>query len=99
MRKRAKIDGNQKEIVMALRAFGCTVQSLAAVGDGCPDLLVGYRRVNLLMEIKDPKQPQSKRYLTPAEAKFHGEWFGQVSTVETWQEALDMVRLKTRERA
>jgi hypothetical protein len=44
MRRAAKVDRNQPEIVSALRKVGADVVSLAAVGDGIPDLLVGYSR-------------------------------------------------------
>ncbi|HJP47915.1 hypothetical protein [Acinetobacter venetianus] len=46
MRRAAKIDANQTEIVKALRKFGASVQSLASTGKGCPDLLVGFRGMN-----------------------------------------------------
>jgi hypothetical protein len=54
VRRRAKVDLNHTEVVNALRAAGCTVQSLAEVGDGCPDLLVGYRGTTWLLEVKSP---------------------------------------------
>ena len=47
VRKYAKIDDNQPEIVKALREIGCSVQSLASVGGGCADLLVGYQGINV----------------------------------------------------
>ena len=43
MRRAARIDRNQPEIVKALRQVGAHVTSLAAVGDGVPDLLVGFQ--------------------------------------------------------
>jgi len=36
VRRRAKIDANQPEIVKALVQAGCSVHSLAAVGNGMP---------------------------------------------------------------
>ena len=52
MRKYGKVDANQTEIVRALRGLGASVQSLSSVGNGCPDLLVGYRGRNFLIEVK-----------------------------------------------
>lgn len=43
MRRAARIDATQGEIVHGLRAAGAFVQSLATIGKGCPDLLVAYR--------------------------------------------------------
>ena len=71
-----KIDANQLEIVSALRRCGAIVQSLASVGDGVPDLLVGFRRNTYLLEVKDEKQPPSKRQLTHDQILWHVEWCG-----------------------
>ena len=48
-----KVDSNQTRVVKALRELGATVQHLHAVGKGCPDLLVGYKGSNYLLEVKD----------------------------------------------
>ena len=52
MRKRARIDGNHVEIVAALRQVGAFVQSIATIGNGCPDLLVAYHGRVFLVEVK-----------------------------------------------
>ncbi len=88
MRMRARVDGNQTEIVRALRAVGATVQSLASVGKGCPDLLVGFRGQNYALEIKDGNKPPSARKLTPDEKRWHDEWRGRVVVVESTDDAL-----------
>lgn len=85
---KARTDHNQKRIVEALRRVGATVFSLHKVGQGCPDLLVGYRGRNLLIEVKNSDQVKSKRKLTPDEKQFHESWRGQVAIVETVDEAL-----------
>lgn len=91
MRIAAKIDANQNEIVKALRQVGCTVQSLAATGKGCPDLLVGFRGVNLLFEVKDGSKPKSARKLTPDQVIWHGGWNGEVYVVESVEQALEII--------
>lgn len=83
MRRAARVDGNQAAIVKAARQLGATVQHLHTVGHGCPDLCVGWRGRNVLIEIKDPAQPPSRRNLTPDEARWHDEWRGEVHIVET----------------
>ena len=68
------------DVVAALRAVGAQVQSLAMVGAGCPDLLVAFRGLWYVLEVKDGTKPLSHRKLTPAEA----EWvqsFGDVAPV------------------
>lgn len=76
MRRAAKIDANQTAIVKALRHMGCTVQHLHAVGEGCPDLLVGAHGVTLLIEVKDGTKPPSARRLTPDQEVWHRNWTG-----------------------
>jgi len=66
-----KVDKNQREIVMALRKIGASVIHLHIVGGGCPDLLVGFRGVNHLFEIK-----YKKGRLTDAQKVLHKTWAG-----------------------
>ena len=84
MRRAARTDENQEQIVKALRAVGASVQSLAAVGHGVPDLLVGYEGKNILIEIKDGNKTPSKRKLTDDQVKWHDNWNGgAVAVVES----------------
>lgn len=93
MRRAAKTDANQSEVVRALRAIpGVSVQTLAMVGQGCPDLLVGYRGKNYLMEVKDGKKTASQRLLTRAEIEWHIEWSGQVCLVEKPEDAIEAIK-------
>ena len=82
-RRAAKADRNQPEIVATFRQLGATVKHLHMVGQGCPDILVGYKSVNYLVEIKDGLLPPSGQKLTGPEAKFFDEWRGQVDIVNT----------------
>ena len=92
MRRAARTDANQSEIVMALKAIiGVRVQSLAAIGSGCPDLLVGYRGRNYLLEVKDGAKVPSARLLTRAEIEWHIAWPGQVAVVESAEQAVAIV--------
>jgi hypothetical protein len=84
----AKVDENQKEIVKTLRNMGCTVQHLHAVGKGCPDLLVGYKGFNILIEIKDGDKSPSSQKLTPDQVIWHRAWFGQVDVVTNKDQAV-----------
>lgn len=92
MRRAAKIDANQTQVVEALRSAGATVQSLAAVGQGVPDLLVGFQGKTLLMEVKDGRKPPSQRQLTEDQLKWHGAWRGgPVAIVDGPDAALRML--------
>jgi hypothetical protein len=87
MRTRGKIDANQLQIVRALRHAGVSVQSLADLGSGCPDLLCGFRGENWLLEVKDAMLPASRRKLTEDEETWHKLWRGQVCVVESIEDA------------
>jgi hypothetical protein len=92
MRRASKIDDNHAELVKALRQIpGCGVVSTASLGDGFPDLVVGYRRVNYLLEVKDPAKRPSKRRLTEDQERFHRGWPGKVAVVETLIDALEAI--------
>ena len=88
MRRAANVDRNQPEIVAALRAAGATVEHLHAVGGGCPDLLVGYRGANYLLEVKDGQKVASGRTLTREQVVWHATWRGQKVIVEDIEQAL-----------
>lgn len=94
MRRAAKVDRNQAEIVRALRSVGATVQPLHGVGQGCPDLLAGFRGQNYLLEVKDGKAAQSDRKLTPAQVEWHGGWKGSVAIVETINDAIAAIQCR-----
>ena len=89
-----KIDSNQCEIVAALRKIGCSVTSLADVGKGCPDLLVGLAGKNYLIEVKDGQKPPSAQKLTPDQEIWHKVWQGQVKVVNNVNDALDLVTIE-----
>ena len=82
MRRRRIIhgkDGNQDEIVAALRAAGRDVD---IIGDPL-DLLVGWPGHNLLMECKMPGAP-----LRPSQLEFFQRWRGPKCVVYSVAEAL-----------
>lgn len=87
----AKVDRNQAEIVKELRGIGATVQPLHTVGGGCPDLLVGFRRQNFLIEVKDWQASRSDRELNDKQKDWHEGWKGQVAKVEDADAALAVI--------
>ena len=96
MRRAAKTDANQAAIVAGLRAVGASVQILAAVGHGCPDLLIGYRSVNYVLEIKDGRKPASETKLTPDQVRWHADWRGQSGIAYSLDDALALIGATTK---
>jgi Holliday junction resolvase len=92
MRRAAKIDANQEAVVIALRAAGTKVQSLAAIGKGVPDLLCQYEGTFYLIEVKDGRKQPSQRKLTEDQVKWHEEWKSAfLGVVESPDEALKFI--------
>lgn len=88
-----RVDDNQTTIVRQLRKLGVSVQHLHTIGQGCPDLLLGVRGKNFLVELKDGSKSESKKKLTDDEEKFFNEWNGQVNKCETLEEIIKVIGL------
>lgn len=90
-RQRGRVDANHVAVVNALRMAGASVQSLADIGKGCPDLLVAFRGVIYLMEVKDGSKPPWARRMTEDEVTWIANWKAIVHVVTTVDEALDVI--------
>jgi len=91
MRRKARVDANQKDIRDAFLAMGCSVADTSRLGEGFPDLVVGCSGVNLLIEVKDGDKPPSARKLTESEEKFMNGWLGQYTIIETEDQVIELV--------
>jgi Holliday junction resolvase len=74
-RRAARKDSNHREIVKSLESVGASV--LCINEKDAPDLLVGYRGSNYLLEIKDGSKPPSRRKLRPGQQEFAKTWRGR----------------------
>jgi len=68
MRRDARVDVNQPNIVKGLRSLGATVLITSQLKNAF-DILVGYKGKLHIMEIKDPEKSPSKRRLSEGEDK------------------------------
>jgi len=86
MRRAARVDANQAQIVSVLRAAGANVWIL-----GLPvDLLVGYKGHTVLMEVKDGP----KKRLTALQEAFFAKWEGgTLSRVDGPESALNVLKV------
>jgi hypothetical protein len=84
MRRAARVDQNQAQVVSALRAAGAYVWII-----GLPvDLLVGYKGHTFLVEIKDGP----KKHLTALQQDFFDNWSGStLARVDGPEAALRMI--------
>jgi hypothetical protein len=78
-------DANEPEIIEALKAKGAIVWRLN--GKGIPDLLVGYKSVTILAEVKTAKGKTK-----PAQDVFFDTWQGgKACIVKTVEEAISLL--------
>lgn len=82
----AKVDKNQAAIVAIFRQMGCTVAHLHSVGKGIPDLLIGCRGKNLLVECKI-----KTGVLNELQKAWHESWKGQALVCYGVEQAADIV--------
>ena len=74
-------DKAEKDIVQVLRDVGASVEYWTKV-----DLIVGYRGVNYLIEVKNPGDD-----LRPVQKKWHDNWRGYVMVAHTPEDALKII--------
>lgn len=84
IRRAARVDANQSQVISALRAAGAYVWII-----GLPvDLLVGYKGRTFLVEIKDGP----KKTLTRLQQEFFGNWCGGgLHRIDNAEQALRMI--------
>lgn len=71
-----RVDLNHQEVVKTLRSLGATVFDASRMGQGFPDLVVGYNHQTVLVEIKSGEQKK----FTQAQLKFMADWKGSAVT-------------------
>jgi hypothetical protein len=88
----AKIDANQNKVVKSLRGIpGVTVAITSQLGNGFGDFVVGYKKVNWIIELKDGNKPPSQQQLTPDEVEFHENWKGQINVCNSFDEIFKLI--------
>jgi hypothetical protein len=95
MRRAAKVDRNQSEIVKALRCVGAFVVITSQLKNAF-DILVAYQGRTYVIEIKDGELPPSKKVLTEGELKCKNG-FNKVGVdyhiVESVDQAIELINM------
>lgn len=87
MRRAARTDANQQEVINALERCGVSVEVI-----GKPvDLLVCCRGVTSLVEVKNPNRDRGGDGLTKAQVEFIQRWPGAIFVVSSPVEAVRAV--------
>lgn len=84
-------DNNHDEIAHALQDIGAAVMDTSSLGDGFPDIIVGFRGEVYLIEIKNDKTAYGKKGLNKKQVEFHAKWAGYVHIVRSIDEAYRLV--------
>ncbi len=110
MSRAAKVDLTHRPLIALLNSYGATVQSTAAVGNGCPDVWIGYLGIDQAAEFKTgpEKKPRvfadgRRRKGTRTEmlqAAWHQRWKGSprwvLRTADDVLALLDNMRRRSR---
>jgi hypothetical protein len=92
-----KTDANHKRIIDSCRKIPqLSVFSTHTIGKGFPDIVIGYKGINYLIEIKDGDKPKSQTKLTEDEITFHKKWNGQICIVYSFQDIINILQLDVR---
>lgn len=99
MRVRSRLDANHRAIVEGLRDMGCSVLDLSQLGSGIPDILVGVRGQDHLLEIKsldaNGRMSEGAKRSSARQMAWGSMWRGHpVRVVSTLGEALSAVGVR-----
>ena len=93
MRRRAKVDDNQKEIIKVFRDLGAYVLHTHQL-KACCDCILVYKGSTVAIEIKDGTKVPSKRTLSTGEEVFRILWTNAGGTwekIESTQDARELM--------
>lgn len=76
-----KVDAVHQVIAQAFRSCGCSVLSIAPIGCGAPDLVVGFRGRTVLVEVKAEKGKLNER-----QREFWRDWKGRIVIARTTED-------------
>ena len=85
-----RVDENQKTIVHTFIALGASVIDLSRVGQGTPDLAIGYKGKTVFVEVKSSE----KAPYTEPQIKFMQNWRGgAVSRIDSVDAAIRLIKI------
>jgi hypothetical protein len=61
------------------------------MGRGAPDLILGYRNENFMIELKDGNKTKSQQKLTPDEVQFQEKWNGNYAVCNSIEQILILI--------
>jgi len=90
MKYAKRVDENQNLIKHSFIALGASVLDLSRVGQGCPDLAIGYKGKMVLVEVKS----SNKANFTEPQLKFIGKWKGgAINRIDSVEGAIRLIKM------
>lgn len=89
MKRAARVDRNQPEIVELFRKLGWTVLILSQLKNCC-DICVSKNGRTIMIEIKDGEKKPSQQKLTEGEIKFKDNWQGEYALVNCIDQVIEI---------
>ncbi len=86
------VDKNQAALVVVFEQLGCSVLNCVRVGSGFPDLIIGYRGHDYLVEVKNPTNAYGKRGLNGNQKRWSDTWPSPVFVVRTEDDVIKLVK-------
>lgn len=85
-----RTDKNQKQIEKVLKQLGASVKSTSQLGNGFPDLIIGYKGKTYLVEIKG--ENSYGKTLRESQIKFKNSWKGSpIIILRTTNDAIEFI--------
>ena len=85
-----RVDANQNQIIHTFIALGASVLNLSRVGEGAPDLAIGYKGKTVFVEVK---RDEKAKYTEP-QIKFMQNWRGgPVSRIDSVDAAIRLIKM------
>lgn len=95
MRRAARIDDNQPEIVNLFRKLGWSVLVISQLKNCC-DIIVSKSLRTIAIEIKDGSKPPSQQKLTEGEQKFKNAWQGEYAIITSEDDVMALLAVDRR---
>lgn len=85
--RNAKVDGNHRQILDALKQMGWSVCDTSRLGEGKPDAFIARSGRVIALEIKSVRGKPNA-----AQNRFKRDWRGEYAIVRTVEGALELIR-------
>lgn len=96
MRRSFRKDKNQSSIIRSLKKINASVVDASNIGNGFPDLIIGYHKKTYLIEIKNKDNWYGKKGGSTSQKTFRTDWKGdQIYVFSSIEEIIELLNNDT----